>query len=185
MRLLAVVLAAGILAGCTVDDPAETGRPTPDSSSSAAEDDLAAHTPNDLRHPCQVVPARTAGRVLGERVTARAVSSDLAPRTLTCRYVPDARDSGASFLEIQSTPDPTSLDALVRLYVGVDRLPHHPVQVDGADDAEVVLQPDGQLVSVFAKQGFVTHSVILGIDDLQRGEPIALRLARLVVRANR
>ena len=185
MRLLVVVLAAGILAGCWADDSTETGHPSPDSSSSAAEDDPAAHTPTDLRHPCQAVPARAAGRVLGDRVRARPVTSELAPRTLTCSYESDSRDSVASFLEIQSTPDPTSLDALVRLYVGVDRLPHHPVHVDGADEAEVVLQPDDQLVSVFAKQGFVTHSVILGIDDLEQGEPIALRLARLVVQANR
>jgi hypothetical protein len=56
--------------------------------------------------------------------------------------------------------------------------------VEGADDAEVVLQPDDDLVTVFAKQGNVSHSVILGLDDLERGELIAVRLARLVVRAN-
>ena len=185
MRILAFVLAASILTACSADDSAGTDHPTPDVSSGAAGDDLAAHTPTDLRHPCRAVPARTAGRVLGARVTARKVTSDLAPRTLTCSYEPDSGDNGALFLEIQSAPDPTSLDALVRLYVGVDRLQHHPVQVEGADDAEVVLQPDDHLVTVFPNQGFVTHSVILRFDDLERGEPIAVRLARLVVRANR
>ena len=116
------------------------------------------------------MPASTVGRLLGEKVTARKVTSELAARTLTCSYVPDEQDRDAPFLEVRSTPDPIPLDAMVGLYLGVDRLQHHPVEIDGADDAEVILQPDDDLVTVFAKQGFVTHTVILGVDDLGRGE---------------
>jgi hypothetical protein len=124
------------------------------------------------------------GRVLDEEVTARKVTSELAARTLTCRYVPDGQGRDPRLLEIQSTPDPTSLDSLVRLYVGVDRLQHHPVEVAGADEAAIILQPDDDLVTVFAKQGFVTHAVVLGLADLDRGERVAVRLASLVVAAN-
>jgi len=185
VRPLALALAAGILAACSADESPRTDRPIPETSPATPGDDLAANTPTDLRHPCHAVPARTAGHVLGERVTARKTTSQLAPRTLTCSYVRAGQDRDAPFLEIQSTHDPTPLDALVGLYLGVDRLQHHPVEVDGADDAEVILQPDAGLVTVFAKQGFVLHSVILGLDDLERGKLFAVRLARLVVRGSR
>ncbi len=185
MRLLAVVLVASILAACSGEESPNVEPPSPETSSAAPDDDLAAHTPTDLRHPCQAVPASTVGRLLGEKVTAHQVTSKLAARTLTCSYVPIEQQRDAPFLEVQSTPDPTPLDAWVGLYIGVDRLQHHPVEIDGADDAEVILQPDDDLVTVFVKQGFVTHSVILGVDDLGPGEMVAVRLARLVVSGNR
>jgi hypothetical protein len=185
VRFLALALAAGMLAACSGEESPDVQRAAPRTSSVAPGDDLAAHTPTDLRHPCRAVPARAVGRVLDENVTSREVTSELAPRTLTCGYAPDQRDGKWPFLEIQSIPDPTPLAALVGLYLGVDRLQHHPVDVAGADDAEVILQPDDGLVTVFAKQGFVTHSVILVLDNLERGELIAVRLARLVVRGNR
>jgi hypothetical protein len=192
VRLLALAVSVGILAACSwggSSGKASGGSPaaergTPQAAASTT-DDPAGHTPSDLLHPCRAVPARTVGRVLGEAVTGRKVTSKLAPRTLGCSYVPDEGDGGASHIEIQSTPDPSSLDGLVRLYIGVDRLPHHPVDLDGADDAEAVLQPEDGLVTVFAKQGFVTHAVIIGGADLGSGERAAVRLARLVVAANR
>jgi hypothetical protein len=131
------------------------------------------------------VTARLAGSLLGERVTSRTVSSKLAPRTLDCRYVPAGAASAGPVLEIRSRPDPGSLDTLVRLYVGVDRLPHHPVQVSGADDAEAVRDPMYGRVTVFAKQGFVTHTVAVEVEDARRGARLAVRLAELVVRGNR
>ena len=185
MRLLAVVLAAGILAACSGDESPDARPPVAEPSSAAPGDDLAAHTPTDLLHPCRAVPASTVGRLLEEKVTARRVKSQLAARTLTCSYVPDEQDRDGPFLEVRSVPDPVPLDATVGLYLGVDRLQHHPVEIDGADDAEVILQPDDDLVAVFAKQGFVTHTVLLGVDDLVRGEMVAVRLARLVVSQNR
>jgi hypothetical protein len=184
VRLIALALSTCILAACSSGEVPRADDAAPETSSASPADDLAAHTPTDLRQPCQAVPARTVGRVLGEQVTARKVTSELAPRTLTCSYVPDRQDRDAPFLEIQSTPDPTPLTALVGLYLGVDRLQHHPVEIAGADDAEVVLQPEDDLVTVFSKQGFVTHAVILGVSDLERGERIVVRLARLVVAAN-
>ena len=185
VRPLALALAASILAACSGDESPDAELPVPRTSSVVPGDDLAAHTPTDLRHPCQAVPARSVSRVLDEKVTARKVTSELAARTLTCSYVPVEQDRVAPFLEIQSTPDPTPLDALVGLYLGVDRLQHHPVDVEGADDAEVILQPEDDLVTVFTKQGFVTHAVILGVADLARGERVVVSLARLVVAANR
>ena len=73
---------------------------------------------------------------------------------------------------------------MLRLYLGVDRLPHHPVDITGADDAEVVLEPEDDLVTVFLKQGFVTHAVVLDVGDLERGERIGIRLAKLVLAGN-
>ena len=142
------------------------------------------HTPTNLQHPCDLVPGRTASEALGERVTTRKVESKLAVRTLDCSYVPAEMDVGAPFLEIQSTPDPGTLDAMLRLYLGVDRLPHHPVDIAGADDAEVVLEPENDLVTVFFKQGFVTHAVVVSVGDLERGERIGIRLAKLVLAGN-
>jgi hypothetical protein len=182
--LAAAILAAGMLAGCSGDGSSDAQVLASKTPAAATGDDLAAHTPSDLRHPCEAVPARSVGRVLDQQVTARKVTSELAARTLTCRYEPDGPDRNPRFLEIQSTPDPTSLDSLVRLYVGVDRLQHHPVEVAGADDAEIILQPEDDLVTVFTKQGFVTHAVVLGLADLERGERVAVRLARRVVAAN-
>ena len=86
------------------------------------------------------------------------MTSKLAARTLDCSYVPAETDVDAPSLEIRSAPDPGTLDAMLRLYLGVDRLPHHPVDITGADDAEVVLEPEDGLVTVFLKQGFVTHA---------------------------
>jgi hypothetical protein len=65
--------------------------------------------------------------------------------------------------------------------MGRDRLPHHPVDITGADDAEVVLKPEDDLVTVFFKQGFVTHAVVLEVGDLERAERIGIRLAKLVL----
>ena len=127
---------------------------------------------------------RTASKALGEKVTTHKVESELAARTLDCSYVPAEMDVDAPFLEIQSTPDPGTLDAMLRLYLGVDRLPHHPVDITGADDAEVVLEPEDDLVTVFFKQGFVTHAVVLDVGDLERAERIGIRLAKLVLAGN-
>jgi hypothetical protein len=185
VRLLALALAVAVLTGCSGDSSspaaiAETSGPT----AVETTDELGSHTPTDLKHPCDLVPGRTAGEVLGEKVTTHKVKSELAARTLRCSYVPAEADVDAPFLEIRSTPDPVALDAMIRLYLGVDRLPHHPVDITGADDAEVVLEPEDDLVTVFFKQGFVTHAVVLDVGDLERAERIAIRLAKLVLAGN-
>jgi hypothetical protein len=182
MRLLALVLAAAVLAGCSGDTSSTADRAEP--TIATTSDDTASHTPTDLQHPCDLVSGRTASKLLGERVTTKVVESKLAPRTLDCSFVPAEVDEDAPFLEIQSTPDPGALDAMIGLYIGADRLPHHPVDVAGADDAEVILQPEDDRVTVFVKQGFVTHAVMIGIGDLERAERIGLRLAELVVAGN-
>ena len=161
MRLLALALAAVVLTGCSGDS-----------------------TSTDLQHPCDLVSGRTASKALGERVTVHRVTSKLAARTLDCSYAPAGTQGDAPLLEIRSTPDPGTLDAMLRLYLGVDRLPHHPVDITGADDAEVVLDPGDDLVTVFLKQGFVTHAVVLDIGDLERAERIGIRLAKLVLAGN-
>jgi hypothetical protein len=130
------------------------------------------------------VSGRTAGEALGEQVDAHRVTSKLAARTLDCSYAPAATQGDAPLLEIRSTPDPGTLDAMLRLYLGVDRLPHHPVDITGADDAEVVLDPEDDQVTVFLKQGFVTHAVVLDVGDLERAERIGIRLAKLVLAGN-
>ncbi len=183
MRLLALALVAAVLSGCSGDSSSSSAdQATP--SSAESSDDTASHTPADLQHPCDLVSGRTASKLLGEKVTTTVVESELAARTLDCSYVPAEMDVDAPFLEIQSTPDPVALDAMIRLYIGVDRLPHHPVDVAGADDAEVVLEPEDDLVTVFFKQGFVTHAVMISVGDLERAERIGLRLAELVVAGN-
>lgn len=185
MRLLALALAAAVLTGCSSgsSSPAAlTGTSGP--SSVETPDDIGSHTPTDLQHPCDLVPGRTASRALSEKVTAHRVESKLAARTLDCSYVPAEMDMDAPFLEIRSTPDPVTLDAKLRLYLGVDRLPHHPVDITGADDAVVVLEPEDDLVTVFVKQGFVTHAVVLDVGDLGRAERIGIRLAMLVLAGN-
>lgn len=185
MRLLALALAAAVLTGCSGDSssPAALAE-TPSSATAETSDDTGSHTPTDLQHPCHLVSGRAASRALGEKVTTHRVESELAARTLHCSYLPAETDVDAPFLEIRSTPDPRALDAMVRLYLGVDRLPHHPVEVSGADDAEVVLDPEDDRVTVFFKQGFVTHAVVLGVGDLERAERIGIRLAELVLAGN-
>ncbi len=185
MRLLALALAAAVLTGCSGDSSspaalAGTSGPT----AVETTDDIGSHTPTDLRHPCDLVSARTATKALGEKVTTHKVESELAARTLDCSYVPAEMDVDAPSLEIRSTPDPVTLDAMLRLYLGVDRLPHHPLDLTGADDAEVVLEPEDDLVTIFFKQGFVTHAVVLDVGDLERAERIGIRLARLVLAGN-
>jgi hypothetical protein len=183
VRLLALALAAVVLTGCSGDSSAPAAGPEPTTAeTSAPSEDIGSHTPIDLQHPCDLVSGRTASKALGEKVTAHQVKSELAARTLDCSYVPAETD--APFLEIRSTPDPGSLDAMLRLYLGVDRLPHHPVDLTGADDAEVVLEPEDDLVTVFAKQGFVTHAVVVSVGDLERGERIGIRMAKLVLAGN-
>jgi hypothetical protein len=175
-----LVVIAALLGACSAGASSDAERPAP--SAASATDDLAAHTPADLRHPCDLVTRRTATRLLGVPVAAREVSSELAPRTLACRY---AQGAGPPLLEIRSTPDPTSLDSLVRLYIGVDRLPHHPVDARGADAGEAVLDPGHGVLTVFVKQGFVTHTVVLADGDPPRDERTAVSLAELVVAGNR
>jgi hypothetical protein len=184
VRLLALALAAVVLTGCSGDSSSPGAAPEPAAPTSATPGDLGSHTPTDLRHPCELVSGRTASEALGELVIPRHVKSKLAVRTLDCSYVPAEMDEDAPFLEIRSTPDPGTLDAMLRLYLGVDRLPHHPVDISGADDAEVVLEPEDDRVTVFVKQGFVTHAVVLSVGDLERGERIGLRLAKLVLAGN-
>ena len=185
VRLLALALAAAVLTGCSGDSSSPAALAgTSGPSNVETTDDIGSHTPTDLQHPCDVVPGRTASRALGEKVTTREVGSKLAARTLDCSYVPAEMDGDAPFMEIRSTPDPVTLDAMLRLYVGVDRLPHHPVDITGADDAEVVLEPEDDLVTVLFKQGFVTHAVVLDVGDLERAERIGIRLAKLVLAGN-
>jgi hypothetical protein len=185
VRLLALALAAVVLTGCSGDNSAPAALPgTSEPTAVQTSEDVGSHTPTDLQHPCVLVTGRTASEALGQRVTMRRVESELTARTLDCSYVPAEREVGAPFLEIRSTPDPGSLEAMLRLYLGVDRLPHHPVGLAGADDAEVVLEPEDDLVTVFAKQGFVTHAVVVSVGDLERGERIGIKLAKLVLAGN-
>jgi hypothetical protein len=182
VRLLALALAVAVLTGCSGSSSAPAAGPEPTAATSS--DDMGSHTPTDLQHPCDLVSGRTASEALGEKVTTHQVKSELAARTLDCSYVPAETDVDAPFLEIRSTPDPVALESMIRLYLGVDRLPHHPVDIPGADDAEVVLEPEDDLVTVFFKQGFVTHAVVLGVGDLARAERIGIRLAKLVLAGN-
>jgi hypothetical protein len=188
VRLLALALAALVLTGCSGDPSSSAARAAAAGPTSAGttttSGDIGSHTPTDLRHPCDLVSARTASRALGEKVTAHEVTSELAARTLDCSYVSAETDVDAPSLEIRSTPDPGTLDAMLRLYLGVDRLPHHPVDITGADDAEVVLEPEDGQVTVFLKQGFVTHALVLDIGDPERAERIGIRLATLVLAGN-
>jgi hypothetical protein len=188
VRLLALALTAVVLTGCSGDASAPAplaGTSEPAAvETTATSEDIGSHTPTDLQHPGDLVPGRTASEALGEKVTTRRVESELAARTLDCGYVPARMDVDAPFLEIRSTPDPVSLDAMLRLYLGADRLPHHPLDLTGADGAEVVLEPEDDLVTIFFKQGFVTHAVVLDVGDLERAERIGIRLARLVLAGN-
>ena len=184
MRLLAFALAAAVLTGCSGGSSSPAARPGAEPTSAETTDDIGSRTPTDLQHPCDLVSARTASKALGEKVITHRVDSKLAARTLDCSYVPVGMDLDAPSLEIRSTPDPGTLDAMLRLYLGVDRLPHHPVDITGADDAEVVLEPEDDLVTVFLKQGFVTHAVVLDVGELERGERIGIRLAKLVLAGN-
>jgi hypothetical protein len=191
VRLLALTLVATLFTGCSAGTSSPAARP--DASDLASDDGAASHTPTDLRHPCELVTPRVAQQVLGVPVLARRVEEELAPRTLDCSYRARSRSAAGPLLEIRSTPDPRSLDVLVGLYLGGDRLPHHPVDVAGADDAELVSDPSRGLVTVFAKQGFVTHVVVLTptgpggaldgeADGAERG---AVSLAGTVVAGNR
>ena len=171
------------LTGCSGDDSSAAS--SAPATTNHSVDSTAANTPTDLKHPCKVVSGRTASRVLGEKVTAKKVASELAPGPLDCSYVPAGQDHDAPLLEIRSTPDVRPLAALVGLYVGVDRLLHHPVDVPGADGAEAILTPEDDLVTIFVKQGFVTHTVVVGFEDAVRAERIAVEVAGLVVAGNR
>ena len=52
------------------------------------------------------------------------------------------------------------------------------------DRDEVVVGLEDDLVTVFVKQGFVTHAVVLDVGDLERAERIGIRLAKLVLAGN-
>ena len=180
VAVLVVVLAA--LAACSGDASSDAGPPA--TPASTIDDSVASHTPQELRQPCALVPAALASSVLGTPVEARRVKGS-SSRTLGCTYLRTPGDDGSALLEIRSGPDPTGLDALVGLYLGVDRLRHHPVEVPGADDAEAIFEPELGRVVLFVKQGFVTHSVAVSVGGPDRAERIAVRLAARVVRGDR
>ena len=172
--LLIVVL---LLSGCSGDDSSSPSPASAAPSTTGTSDSAASHTPADLRHPCAVVPAREATRELGRPVTARRVAHPANVRRLECRYGPS--------LDIVSAPDIRSVGTIVGLYVGVDRLAHHPVEVAGADDAVVILNPGNRpSVTLFVQQGFVVHTVVIHAADPGRAERLAVRLAGLVVAGN-
>jgi hypothetical protein len=184
-RFVGAVLATGglLLAGCS-GEASSTGASSP-AGASGTDDSVAAHTPTDLKHPCDVVTSSVASRLLGEPVTTKKIKNKLATRTLDCSYIPAKQDVDAPFLEIASTPDPTPLAPMIGMYIGVDRLQHHPVDIPGADEAAVILDPgDTPSLTLFAKQGFVTHTFVLGMDDLDRAERVARQLAARLVAGN-
>ncbi len=161
-----------LLVGCSGTDSS-----TAPAAPAATGDSFASHTPADLRHPCAVVPARVVSRVLGRPVTDRRIPHPTNARRLECRYGPE--------VDLVSAPDVRSLGTIVGLYIGVDRLAHHPVDVPGTDDAAVILNPgDRPSVTLFAQQGFVIHTVVVHRGDLGRAERLAVRLAGLVVAGN-
>jgi hypothetical protein len=181
--LLGVLLGVLSLTGCDdAGSSATTAAPT-DPTQTDAEPAVA--TPTDLVHPCDVVTSEIASELLGARVTAKRVEDKMTGRSLDCSYVPSKQTPDAPFLELITAPDPTPLDAIVGLYLGVDRLRHHPVDVPGASDAEAIFDPDaGNSVTVFAKQGFVTHTVVIGIADDDRAERVAVEAVTLLVAGN-
>jgi hypothetical protein len=124
-----------------------------------------------------VVPADVAGRALGVAVRARRVRDPRAARKLECRY--------GDALEVTSYPDVRSLPAVLGLYLGADRLPHHPVDVPGADAAELVVDTASGSVTLLAKQGFVTHLVSVHLPDEVRAERAAVSVATCLVAGNR
>jgi hypothetical protein len=131
-------------------------------------------------HPCDVVPAEVATDLLGTPVTTKRIDGELVPDVQNCSYVPTDQSPGAPFLELMSTPDGTSVDDLVRL-TGED-LEHHPVDVPGADEAEAMLDPEiAPTVTVFATLDGVVHTVVLGLDDVEEAERIAVEAAGLLV----
>jgi hypothetical protein len=172
---LVPVLLAG--AGCRVGDASSQSE---ESVASATPDLLAEHTPAELGHPCDLVPGRAASEVLGFAVQARRV-----PDKVECDY---GRRGTPPVVELRSGPDPTPVEALVRLYIGTDRLRHHPVDVPYADRAAAVVDAVSAatpVVVVFAKQGFVTHTVVVRLPDEAASESAAVALAGLVVAGNR
>ncbi len=181
--MLGVLLGVLSLTGCD-DAGSSTTAAAPPVATETDEEPVVA-TPTDLVHPCDVVTSTIASTLLGARVTAKKVEDEMTGRSLDCSYVPAKQTPGAPFLELLTAPDPTPLDAIVGLYLGVDRLRHHPVDVPGASDAEAIFDPDaGTSVTVFAKQGFVTHTVVIGIDDDDRAERLAVKAATLLVAGN-
>ena len=175
MVRLAGVLAAGLVAfaACTGDPSTASSTPV----AAATTDSVASHTPTELRHPCAVITARVAGRALGRPVTARHVRDPLSARALECGY--------GRALDVVSEPDVRPLPVVVGLYIGVDRLLHHPVDVPGSDGAAVILeQDDAPTLTLFAKQGFVTHRIVVNIGDLDRAERVAVELATQLVAGN-
>jgi len=173
--LLTIVL---LFSGCSGGDGSSSPSGAPATpSTTGTTDSAASHTPADLRHPCAVVPARVADRVLGSRVSPRRVAHPANVRRLECRYGPS--------LDIVSAPDVRSVGTIVGLYVGVDRLAHHPVEVPGADDAVVIINlGDRPSVTLYVQQGFVVHTVVVHAADPGRAERVAVRLAGLVVAGN-
>ncbi len=164
------VLATLLLTGCT-GEASSTPVPAPATSG----DSLGSHTPTRLRHPCAVVPAGVASRALGLVVRAHRVHDPSAARKVECRY--------GDALDVSSYPDVRSLPAVLGLYLGADRLPHHPVDVPGADAAEVVVDTDGSVV-LLAKQGFVTHLVSVRLPEEQPAERAAISVATRLVAGN-
>jgi hypothetical protein len=181
--LVGVLLVTLGLSGCdAAGSSTSNAGPTP---ATETEEEPAVATPTDLVHPCDVVTGKIASKLLGARVRAKRVEDKMTGRSLDCSYVPAKQMPDAPFLELLSAPDPTPLKAIVGLYLGVDRLRHHPVDVSGASDAEAIFDPDvATSVTVFAKQGFVTHTVVIGIDDVDRAERLAVKAAGLLVAGN-
>jgi hypothetical protein len=170
--LLAAALLTSALAGCREDGSSVPSVPAPVAVSSIGP------TPDPLRHPCAALPASTAGRLLGVRVVARHVHDPLSGRALTCAYT-----GHGVRLQIRSTPDPTPIGRLVGLYVGTDRLLHHPVAVPGADAAELVELPAEHRVTLLAKQGYVTHLLVLSGLPSRRADRLLVALTTTLVAA--
>ena len=79
-----------------------------------------------------------------------------------------------------STPVDTTVDDLAELTS--EDLEHHTADDPGADGAEALVDPEiAPTVTVFATLDGVVHTVVLGLDDVDEAERIAVAAAGLLV----
>ncbi|GAB2866369.1 hypothetical protein [Nocardioides pacificus] len=176
-----LVVLAGALAGCGDGDDAgsaaEQSAPTnPHTGSAGAGVGVAS--------PCETLPAADAGRLLGTNVTAVPDERDSAVLT-SCSYAAEDPESGVS-LDVSSLFFEGDFEEAWATMAGSVQGRVSRIDVEGADAARLVVQPQGEALLV---TGFVQHGSQVdtaNLVDLSPESPAAVRatmgavLARLV-----
>lgn len=171
LRTPAVVL----LLLCALVSCADEGGGSPDTESTPTEPAAVA------TNPCDVVSDAEASELLGTAVTGDRAPMERSPTTEMCDFIP-ADETVSSTLNIQSTPADMSFGAFAQVIVGVADEDVTQLDLEGASDAIMLVEPDVfPIVTIAAEQGGIFHVVIAGDDDAATAEQLAMDAVALVL----